>query len=158
MKYYVEAFRKYAVFSGRATRSEYWYFILINGLVFFFLTAIAGTPGLFWRMGESADFATAHAAAAAYWVFGFVPQYAVSVRRLHDTGRSGWWILFALLALAVETATKIVPHLRWLLWVVLVGVIVLLAFFVQDSQPGPNRFGPNPKGVNLPSPSPAQTA
>jgi uncharacterized membrane protein YhaH (DUF805 family) len=56
-----------------------------------------------------------------------LPALAVGVRRLHDTGRSGWWLLIALIPL--------------------VGVIVLIIFYVQDSQPGVNKYGPNPKGV-----------
>jgi uncharacterized membrane protein YhaH (DUF805 family) len=146
VQYYFDGFRKYAVFSGRATRSEYFYFATVNYLVFLVLTTIAGTPNTFWRVGESADFAATHGAATAYWLFGFIPQYAVSVRRLHDTGRSGWWILIALACAAITTANAI-PRLPWLLWVVLVGIITLLVFFVQDSEPRTNRFGPNPKGA-----------
>jgi uncharacterized membrane protein YhaH (DUF805 family) len=148
MRYYVEGFKKYAVFSGRATRSEYWFFVIINSLVFVALSGIAGTPGTFWRVGETADFAAAHGAAAAYWLVGFIPQYAVSVRRLHDTGRSGRWILIALLCLAIQTTTSFLPHLRWLLLVTLPGIITLLVFFVQDGQPRTNRFGTSPKSVS----------
>ncbi|MFI7026726.1 DUF805 domain-containing protein [Micromonospora sp. NPDC049900] len=54
-----------------------------------------------------------------------LPSPAVSVRRLHDLGRSGWWLLIGLIPI--------------------VGWIVLIVFFVQDGQPGPNRFGPSPK-------------
>jgi uncharacterized membrane protein YhaH (DUF805 family) len=148
LKYYFDGFRKYAVFSGRATRSEYWYFVIVNYLVFLVLTTIAGTPNIFWRVGESAGFAAAHGAATAYWLFGFIPQYAVSVRRLHDTGSSGWWILIALLCLAIQTTTSFLPHQRWLLLVTLPGLITLFVFFVQNSEPGTNRFGTNPKSVN----------
>jgi uncharacterized membrane protein YhaH (DUF805 family) len=59
-----------------------------------------------------------------------LPALAVAVRRLHDTGRSGWWVLIG-----------IIP---------LIGDIVLLVFTVQDSQPGANQYGPNPKGVTSP--------
>jgi uncharacterized membrane protein YhaH (DUF805 family) len=148
MRYYVEGFKKYAVFSGRATRSEYWFFVIINSLVFVALSAIAGTPGIFWRVGETGDFAAAHGGAAAYWLVGFIPQYAVSVRRLHDAGRSGWWMLIALLCLTIQTTASLFPHLRWLLLVTLPGIITLLIFFVQNSQPRTNRFGTNPKSVN----------
>jgi uncharacterized membrane protein YhaH (DUF805 family) len=65
----------------------------------------------------------------------FIPTLAVTVRRLHDTNRSGWWVLL-----------EFVP---------IVGGLVLLVFMMLDSQPGANRFGPNPKGVPGPgTPSP----
>ncbi|BDP42173.1 hypothetical protein DAETH_21420 [Deinococcus aetherius] len=64
---------------------------------------------------------------AVYGLATFLPTLAVNIRRLHDTGRSGWWYLIA--------------------FVPLVGGIVLLIFAVMDSQPGTNKWGPNPKGV-----------
>ncbi|MDP9436969.1 MAG: DUF805 domain-containing protein [Actinomycetota bacterium] len=105
-------FARYASFSGRARRSEYWWFYLFTFLVYVAATvidAIIGVP------------ATAAIAVLAL----FIPTLAVSVRRLHDTGRSGWWFLIGL-----------VP---------LVGGIVLLVFFVQDGTPGANQYGPSPK-------------
>ena len=63
---------------------------------------------------------------SVYGLVVLLPTIAVSVRRLHDTGRSGWWLLIA--------------------FIPLIGVIVLIIFFVQDSQPGANQYGPNPKG------------
>jgi len=114
MSWYLQALKKYADFGGRARRSEYWMFILFNIIIFIALFAIeaaAGGPGIL----------------AVLYNFGvFIPTLAVTTRRLHDTDRSGWYILITL-----------VP---------LVGSLVLLFFMCQDSAPGANRFGANPKG------------
>ncbi|HEX8973658.1 DUF805 domain-containing protein [Oryzihumus sp.] len=118
---FADAFRtcmsKYATFSGRARRSEYWFFylafILVYGILFG-LASATGKPVL--------------SVIAGLVVLAFVlPMIAATVRRLHDTGRSGWWYLIGL-----------VPF---------VGGIVLLVFTCQDSVPGDNAWGPNPKGL-----------
>ena len=107
--YYVEVLKKYAVFEGRARRAEFWTFALVNLIVTIVLNLISGIVG------------------GIYGLAVLVPSLAVGARRLHDTGRSGWWQLIGL-----------VP---------LIGIIVLIVFFVQDSQPGSNEHGPNPKGA-----------
>lgn len=112
-------FRQYATFSGRARRSEYWWFALFGalvGVVLSILDAIIGTSALVYI----ADAVL------------LVPNLAVGARRLHDTDRSGWWQLIAL-----------VP---------LVGIIVLIVFFCQDGDRGPNRFGNSPKYRMPPGP------
>lgn len=116
MNYYLLVLKKYAVFSGRAQRAEYWYFTLFNiiiGIVLGIVSAVIGDDtgilGLLYSLAV------------------LIPGIAVFVRRLHDTNHSGWWFFIAL-----------VP---------LIGVIVLLIFMVNDSQPGQNQYGPNPKGV-----------
>ncbi len=124
--------RKYAVFSGRARRSEYWWFVLFNVIVS--VVAVALDAVLFGT-GE----ATSTSSAAAFTanpgpvsiVVGLallLPGLGVAVRRLHDTNRRGWWLLLGL-----------VP---------LVGPIVLIVFYALDSTAGDNRFGPNPKHVD----------
>ncbi len=103
---------KYATFSGRARRSEYWFFALFNflvGVAAGILDAVIGITLLY------------PLAALAL----LLPGLAVAVRRLHDTGRSGWWLLIALVPFA--------------------GAIVLIVFFCQDSHPAPNEHGPSPK-------------
>jgi uncharacterized membrane protein YhaH (DUF805 family) len=110
---YVEVFKKYAVFDGRATRTEFWTFTLGNMVVGVVLAILGGISDGFVVLSYLFSLAT------------FLPSLAVGVRRLHDTGRSGWWWLIGLIPL--------------------VGAIVLLVFFVQDSQPGTNEYGPNPK-------------
>lgn len=116
MHWYLEALKKYAVFEGRARRREYWFFVLFNLIISFvlgFIEGLVGGPGVL---------------GAIYALAVLIPGIAVAVRRLHDTGRSGWWLLIAL-----------VP---------IVGFIVLLVFMVQDGTPGPNQYGPNPKQVS----------
>lgn len=106
---YVEALKNYAEFKGRATRREYWMFVLINlGICILMgvLDAMLNTKGVLYNL---------------YNLAMFLPSIAVGARRMHDTDRSGWWLLLP---------------------------IVNLVFLVQDSQPGPNRFGPNRKGNN----------
>lgn len=115
MNYWLGCFKKYAEFSGRARRQEYWMFILFNMLACFGLQivdAILGTGGVL---------------GAVYSLAALIPGWAVLVRRMHDIGKSGWWCLIG-----------VIP---------LIGVFVLLIFLCQDSQPGDNAYGPNPKGV-----------
>ncbi|WP_405870400.1 MULTISPECIES: DUF805 domain-containing protein [unclassified Streptomyces] len=112
MSWFIEALKKYAVFSGRARRKEYWMFALFTAIIYAVLIGIG--------------FAIkAPVIALVFYVAILLPSLAVGVRRLHDTGRSGWWLLFGLVPLA--------------------GPITLLVFTCSDSQPGVNQYGPNPK-------------
>ena len=121
MNWYVEALRKYAVFSGRSRRKEYWFFVLFNIIASIVLAMVDSATGTFNPETGMGTLGTLYALAV------FLPSLAVSVRRLHDTGRTGWWLLIGL-----------VP---------VIGAIVLLVFMVQDSKPGENEFGANPKGA-----------
>ena len=121
MSWYLQALKKYAVFSGRSRRMEYWYFVLFNIIVSIVLGAIdalLGTLGSGMGVGLLSGI---------YGLAILIPSLAVTVRRLHDIDRSGWWILIGL-----------VP---------LIGAIVLLVFALLDSTPGSNQYGPNPKGA-----------
>jgi uncharacterized membrane protein YhaH (DUF805 family) len=128
MEWYVEVLRKYAVFDGRARRKEYWMYTLFNiliGVAYMIVATLAIA-----LLGHSDNASAALLIFAPLWLYALavvVPGLAVTVRRLHDTGRSGWWILISL-----------VPFL---------GSIVLLVFMCLDSEPGPNLHGLNPKGV-----------
>ena len=119
MNWYLSAFKKYAVFTGRARRKEYWFFQLFNTL---FLVALLGVDAITGMMRAHAGIGLL---SGLFGLATFLPSLGVLVRRLHDTGRSGWWILIGL-----------VPF---------VGGIVLLVFMFLDSQPGNNQYGPNPK-------------
>jgi len=121
MNWYMEVLRKYFVFNGRARRKEYWMFYLFNLLISIGLLIVDNLIGTF-----SADSGLG-LLSTIYGLAVLIPGLAVCVRRLHDTGRSGWWILIAL-----------VPF---------VGPIVLLVFMVLDSEAGTNAYGPNPKAV-----------
>ena len=121
MSWYFEVLKKYAVFGGRARRKEFWYFALFNVIVGILLAVVDAAIGTF---NTDSGFGLL---SGIYSLAILIPSIAVSVRRLHDIGRSGWWILIALIPL--------------------IGTIVLLVFNVQDSQPGENQYGPNPKGM-----------
>ena len=124
MNWYIDAWKNYVNFQGRARRKAYWMFALFNIIAIIVLGVIEGAIGLSGQSGYGI-------LTGLYSLAIILPGLAVAVRRLHDTGRSGWWILIGL-----------VP---------LVGPIVLLVFFVQDSQPGSNQYGPNPKESTAPA-------
>jgi uncharacterized membrane protein YhaH (DUF805 family) len=107
-------FNKYATFSGRACRSEFWWFSLFNVLVGVVISAIS--------LAVKMPFL-----ATLFQVLIFLPSLAVGIRRLHDTGKSGWMYLVA--------------------FIPVIGGIWLLVLFCTDSQPGANEYGENPKGL-----------
>jgi uncharacterized membrane protein YhaH (DUF805 family) len=122
MNWYLEVLKKYAVFGGRARRKEYWYFTLFNLIAFFMLTIIDSVIGSFnYEAGIGL-------LGGIYSLAVVTPAIAVSVRRLHDINRSGWWLLIELIPV--------------------IGTLVLLIFMVQDSQQGENQYGLNPKPDN----------
>jgi uncharacterized membrane protein YhaH (DUF805 family) len=129
MNWYLGVLKQYATFEGRARRKEYWFYALFYLLFLLGLAMVDGLTGTY-----DADVGLG-LLSGLYILATIIPSVAVMVRRLHDTNRTGWWVLIGL-----------VP---------LLGDIVLLVFACLDSQPGGNRFGPNPKGVIGPgTPSP----
>jgi uncharacterized membrane protein YhaH (DUF805 family) len=121
MNWYVEALRKYATFTGRARRKEFWFFQLFVLLIGIALSL--ADRGL----GVLDDETGLGVLSGIFSLAMFLPNLAVSVRRLHDTDRSGWWLL--------------------LCFVPLIGIVVLLVFFCLDGTRGTNRFGDDPKGA-----------
>jgi uncharacterized membrane protein YhaH (DUF805 family) len=119
MDWYLAALNKYAVFEGRSRRKEYWMFTLINALIIVVLSWIDMFTGWYSLEGELGMLSGLFSLAI------LIPSIAVGVRRLHDTDRSGWWMLLCFFPL--------------------IGVAVLLVFFVLDGTPGSNRFGEDPK-------------
>ena len=119
-------FRKFATFSGRAPRSELWWFTLFVAVIHVLLAFIEARllPGL-------SNPETGFGPLSGLWsLVAFLPSISVNVRRLHDRGRSGWW---------------------WWLWLVpLIGSIILLVWFCLRGTEGPNRFGPDPLAPDLP--------
>ena len=122
MNYFIDCLtKKYACFSGRARRQEYWMFVLFNIIAGIIIGVIAGVL-------VSVTNVTAFAyLGSIYNLAVLIPGLAVLFRRLHDIGKSGWWVFISL-----------VPC---------VGSIILLVFLFLDSQPGSNAYGPNPKGL-----------
>lgn len=125
MDWYLAVLKQYAVFSGRARRKEYWMFFLFNLLISIALGIVDGVIGTLDATTGLGLLGTLYALAV------LIPGIAVSVRRLHDIGKSGWWLL--------------------LLFIPLIGAIVILVFTVLDSQPGPNQYGDNPKQDAVPA-------
>ena len=119
MSWYLEVLKKYAVFDGRSRRSEYWYFVLFNFLISTALTLVDLGIGAYNKKANVGLLSTIYGLAI------LIPSIAVGIRRLHDTNRSGWWLLIALIPI--------------------VGTIVLIYFLVLDSDAGENQYGANPK-------------
>ncbi len=113
MNWYLEVLKKYTVFTGRSRRQEYWMFFLVNVIILFvlqFIDRLLGMPGILGSI---------------YGLAVLLPGIGVSIRRLHDTDRSGWMLLLALIPL--------------------VGAIILIVFLATDGTAGSNKFGENPK-------------
>lgn len=123
MNYYVHALKNYAQFQGRARRSEYIYFMLFN----FFITL--GLILIDRLIGTTIEDSTVGILGLLYLLSILIPYTALFVRRLHDTGKSGWLAL--------------------LLIVPCVGIIVTIVYCCIDSQPGTNPYGPNPKEPSI---------
>jgi uncharacterized membrane protein YhaH (DUF805 family) len=146
LRYYLEAFRKYAVFSGRASRSEYWFFVLVNGIVTIALAVIAQTTARRPPPGQGAWFAPAQLVVVIYYLVALLPSAALLVRRLHDTGRSGWWVFASFLSGALMAFSNLLPgYTLFFAMPALALLVALLVFTIEDSEPGSNRYGSNPK-------------
>ncbi|MCT7956222.1 DUF805 domain-containing protein [Laspinema palackyanum] len=111
MNWYLKVWKNYAVFNGRARRKEYWMFVLFNFIVGFLLAIIEEVLGGITNTDQSV-------LTAIYQLAVFIPTIAVSVRRMHDTNHSGWWL--------------IVP-------------IANFIFTLEDGTPGVNEYGLDPK-------------
>lgn len=119
LDYALTPLRKYADFHGRARRAEYWWFYLFVIIAFVVASIVESLLGLGGSVGPYG------LVSALLGLAMLVPSLAAGVRRLHDTDRSGWWLLIALIPL--------------------IGAIVLLVFYVLEGTRGDNRFGPDPK-------------
>jgi len=127
MNWYFEVLKKYARFNGRARRKEYWYFFLFNIIASIILAVVdVGTGSFNEEVGLGF-------LSGIYTLAVLIPGIAVLIRRLHDTNRSGWWFLIALIPI--------------------IGPIVLLVFTVQAGTSGENQYGSDPKLNELPVPT-----
>jgi uncharacterized membrane protein YhaH (DUF805 family) len=142
-EYFINIFRyKYIQYQGRARRKEFWMFWLFN--------LICGQVlGLIPYVGS------------LYVLVALVPSICLHIRRLHDIGKSGWWLLLPLpfficlilirYLLTLSAYVRLgayVPYIAFegLIWSYFVSCIIIMVFACLDSQPGENRYGPNPKG------------
>lgn len=122
MEWYLKVLRQYADFTGRARRMEYWMFALINFIIVLVLNVLDGAL----RIGVLG---------LLYSLAVLLPSLAVSVRRLHDIGRTGWWLLLVL-----------IPVIGW---------IVLIVFHALEGDREPNAYGPDPKTIAGPTTAPS---
>ena len=114
MSWYIGVIKNYVGFSGRARRKEYWMFFLWNVIISIVIGFIGGLLGLV-------------ALGYLYSVLIFLPALAVSIRRLHDIGKSGWWYL--------------------IVFIPLIGFIWLIVLLATEGNAGENQYGPDPKAA-----------
>jgi len=119
VSHFVDALKKYVDFGGRASRTQFWMFVL----VYFVLAVVAAI--LDYALGTVPDGASTGLIGLVLALALFLPSLALTVRRIHDTGRSGWWVLILL-----------VPCIGFIAW---------LVFALQASEEGANQWGPNPR-------------
>ncbi|MEM9302795.1 MAG: DUF805 domain-containing protein [Pseudomonadota bacterium] len=118
MNWYVDVLKKYVAFGGRARRKEYWMFMLINALIVLALGMVDRTLGT-WDAALSLG-----AVSGLYSLAVFLPSLGVTIRRLHDSDKTGWWFLAV--------------------FVPIIGALILLIFMVTPGTKGSNKYGPDP--------------
>ncbi len=121
MNYYLKVLQNYATFTGRARRSEYWYFVLFNGIFSIVAMILDNVLGVAL---EGIGYGPLY---GLYLLAMLIPGLAVVVRRLHDVGKSGWMYFIVLIPI--------------------IGAIWILVLLLTDSQVGSNKWGENPKEV-----------
>lgn len=129
MEWMLMPFRRYAEFSGRSRRKEYWMFVLFMVLVYFALAVVLTVLGLSGDTEGSLFGAGGGVMLIILLLFGLaviIPSIAVQVRRFHDQDKSGWFVLL-----------NLIPY---------IGGIIVLVFMCLEGTKGPNRYGPDPKG------------
>jgi uncharacterized membrane protein YhaH (DUF805 family) len=122
MQWFTEVIKKYAVFSGRARRKEFWMFTLFSVIISIILSIVDRAIGTTYGANDSSGVLQ-----SIYGLAILLPTIGVSIRRMHDTGRSGWWILIAL-----------IPCVGW---------IIFIVFAAQEGNAGDNQHGPDPKAA-----------
>jgi uncharacterized membrane protein YhaH (DUF805 family) len=120
MQWYLKVLRQYAEFTGRARRTEFWMFTLFSAIISLVLGLLDSLLGTVFVEGTMSGWL-----GMIYTLAVLLPSLGVSIRRLHDTGRSGWWLLIGLVPFA--------------------GAIVLIVFWALPGDAGPNAHGPDPK-------------
>ena len=124
MEWMILPYKRYAEFSGRSRRKEYWMFALLMVIVYTVLFFVASGAALFDETGGGVGMGMI--LIAIFALVSFIPGLAVQVRRFHDQGRSGWFVLL-----------NLVPY---------IGPLAIFVFMCLDGTPGPNEYGPDPKG------------
>ena len=166
MEYMFMPFRRYADFSGRSRRMEFWMWQLFNFIVYIGVVVLAMVfgGGMMMMSGDPSGMVAAGGAMliimmlyGLYALAIIIPSIAVAVRRLHDTERSGWWILAPLsgyvlmiiggvMAASSPDAPGIGGVIALIGMLVLIGLgLTLLVFYFLEGTKGPNKYGPDPK-------------
>lgn len=122
MQWFTDVIKKYAVFSGRARRKEFWMFVLFATIISIILSIIDRALGLTYGAADSNG-----VLGTIYSLAILLPYIGVAIRRMHDTGRSGWWLLI-----------NLVPC---------IGTIIFIVFAAQEGNVGDNAHGPDPKAA-----------
>jgi uncharacterized membrane protein YhaH (DUF805 family) len=132
MNDFIKPYLKYAQFNGRADRKEFWYFVLFYIVVMAILSILDGMlfGGAQTYSGDNGlSYSSSGPLAAVFGIGSFIPFLAAAVRRLHDTGKSGWWVLLGLIPI--------------------IGTIILIVFYAQKGQAETNAHGEPPLGSRL---------
>jgi uncharacterized membrane protein YhaH (DUF805 family) len=124
MQWYIDVLKKYTVFTGRARRKEYWMFVLFNVIASIIVGILDRILGLDFGSGSGSSGGWL---STIYSLAVLLPSIAVAIRRMHDTNRSGWWILI-----------NLIPCVGWIWFIVLAA---------QEGTAGDNQYGPDPKGA-----------
>lgn len=173
MKWYIECFKRYADFNGRARRKEYWWFMVINFIIILICTiglivpllktlyanAMSGTE---LEAYEETDIILAVLKNPFLYIYFFyylavlIPGIAVTVRRLHDIGKSGFWAFLIYGGSLLGSISSVFQESNIGAYFTLVLIsfailIVSLVWMFSNSQYGPNQYGPNPKGEGNPT-------
>ena len=129
MNWYIKCLKNYAVFSGRARRTEYWMFILFNFIfasIAIFLDRMLGTEYTQGGYGLGSSYGLGYGVIYTLYVLAVaIPSLAVLVRRLHDIGKSGLWVFISLIPI--------------------IGAIWIIILAVTDGVSGSNKYGSDPK-------------
>ena len=128
MKWYLKALKNYTTFSGRARRSEFWFFALFNSIFAIVAMGIDNVLGTTLNMGYGVSLPYGYIY-LLYVLATFIPGLAVAARRLHDVGKSGWMYFIVLIPI--------------------IGAIWLIVLLFTESQQGENKWGPNPKDTSV---------
>jgi len=147
MQWYLFAFRKYINFAGRARRKEYFYFLLFTFLTSFVLAFIDEFINIKFEYAPKQYIGIL---SIAYNLFILIPSLGVSVRRLHDSGKSGWWMLiYTAVAILYIIASRLFKNFTMLMIVISIIFIIFSFYYIylffRNSEDGTNEYGANPK-------------
>ncbi len=147
MKWYIKVLNQYFDFKGRARRKEFWMFFLFNSIFLIIATILDNVLGILVINFTKKSFGPLY---LIYYLVTLIPYLAVIVRRLHDVGKSGWFLLLPFIFFILGFLFKI--YLIDIIAVIIFVIAVILYIWIwylllKNSQPGTNKWGPNPKEI-----------